>query len=172
NLRNEMNIILGYAEILVDELQNSSLETSVREVKQTGEELVEMSNKARYVEEVIRGQRNRQSSFDIENIISGVIEKFEKEYPDDELDVFESDEDERWVSADNQIRVAIEELVENAIQHNDTPEPEVHISVSPADAMGWVEIEIEDNGPGIPEEERKVLEKGEETPLAHGSGFG
>lgn len=33
-------------------------------------------------------------------------------------------------------------------------------------------VVIVDNGPGLPDSEREVLEAGEETPLTHGSGIG
>ena len=33
-------------------------------------------------------------------------------------------------------------------------------------------ITVADDGPGLPETEREVLETGKETPLAHGQGLG
>lgn len=36
----------------------------------------------------------------------------------------------------------------------------------------WVEIEIRDNGSGIPDHERDVLQRDEESSLEHGSGIG
>lgn len=35
-----------------------------------------------------------------------------------------------------------------------------------------VEVGVADDGPGIPDHERAVLEDGRETPLEHGSGLG
>jgi signal transduction histidine kinase len=40
------------------------------------------------------------------------------------------------------------------------------------DAPGEVTIEVSDNGPGIPEQDRNVLKEGRETALEHGSGLG
>ncbi|MFB6296504.1 MAG: sensor histidine kinase [Halobacteriales archaeon] len=39
-------------------------------------------------------------------------------------------------------------------------------------AAGQVTIEVADNGPGIPEQDRNVLKEGRETALEHGSGLG
>lgn len=67
------------------------------------------------------------------------------------------------------------QALENAIIHNDRPTPEVTINIrqSIEDRTGeWVKVVIGDNGPGIPENEQKTIESGEETQLQHGSGFG
>jgi signal transduction histidine kinase len=40
------------------------------------------------------------------------------------------------------------------------------------DGEAAIEIVITDNGPGIPEHERRAIESGEETPLQHGTGLG
>jgi len=65
---------------------------------------------------------------------------------------------------------AIEEAVENAIKHNDSAEPVVGIRVR-ARSGEWIDIEIEDNGPGIPDQELDVLSKGE-TSLNHADRLG
>jgi len=44
---------------------------------------------------------------------------------------------------------AIEEGVENAIKHNDSPNPAVDVRVERR-SPEWLAVEITDNGPGIP----------------------
>lgn len=70
------------------------------------------------------------------------------------------------------VRAAIQNLVENAIEHNTDP-VEVHIDVEtkppPEDSVA---IRIADNGPGIPEAEKRVLFDNGEEPINHGSGLG
>jgi sensor histidine kinase regulating citrate/malate metabolism len=49
----------------------------------------------------------------------------------------------------------------------------VSITVEPAeDETEWVILTVEDNGPGIPEEQQAVLQEGKETQLQHGNGLG
>jgi len=71
--------------------------------------------------------------------------------------------------------VAINELDNNAVTHNECSDLEITLRIEQS-KMGsdteWVDIIVEDNGSGIPSSERKILEKGEETPLQHGSGLG
>jgi signal transduction histidine kinase len=81
--------------------------------------------------------------------------------------------DSEFVLADTPLRQGIHHLITNAIEHNDSDEPYLGVRVTDStDRQGWVSIEIEDNGPGIPTEEIKVLTAGEETALNHGSGLG
>jgi len=65
---------------------------------------------------------------------------------------------------------AIEEAVENAVKHNDSAEPVVEIRIH-ARSGGRIDVEIEDNGPGIPDQELEVLSQGE-TSLKHADRLG
>ena len=65
---------------------------------------------------------------------------------------------------------ALQELVENALKHSDGPQP--HVTVSLTADQRKATVTIRDNGPGIPNQERRALEEGAERPLQHGSGLG
>ncbi|MBP1924124.1 signal transduction histidine kinase, partial [Halorubrum alkaliphilum] len=69
------------------------------------------------------------------------------------------------------ITAAIEELLTNAVIHNDSENP--HVRVNLAVEGSWGTLSVRDNGPGVPEFDRDVLESGGaiET-LSHGSGLG
>ncbi|MFB6184746.1 MAG: ATP-binding protein [Haloarculaceae archaeon] len=66
--------------------------------------------------------------------------------------------------------IAVSNLVENAIEHNDAAEPWVRVRVDADDQR--VRVRVADDGPEIPAMEQKVLETGTEDPLQHGSGVG
>ena len=68
------------------------------------------------------------------------------------------------------IEHALDNLVENAAEH--TPGDDATVEVSLARSADGVEITVEDDGPGIPENELTVLERGSEEVLDHGSGIG
>ena len=68
--------------------------------------------------------------------------------------------------------VVIEELLDNAVRHNDQPTPEVEVTVAETEATDTALIEVADNGPGIPTTTWDVIESGEETPLEHTDGIG
>ncbi len=68
-------------------------------------------------------------------------------------------------------RVAVEELLRNAIEHSDRATPSVEIRVETA--AETVAVSVVDDGPGIPDMDRDVLETGLAIDdLYHGSGLG
>jgi K+-sensing histidine kinase KdpD len=72
------------------------------------------------------------------------------------------------------LSLVVHELVENAIVHNDS-DPWVRIEVVRVHEGGdeRVAIRVSDNGPGIPEQDRRLLTGGlEEHPIRHGSQLG
>jgi signal transduction histidine kinase len=73
------------------------------------------------------------------------------------------------VEAVPKLDIAIENLVENAVEHNDATRPRVSVEVTNGDRPTLV---VSDNGPGIPEQEIAALEGERETSLEHGSGIG
>jgi signal transduction histidine kinase len=56
------------------------------------------------------------------------------------------------------------------VVHNDGPEPRVSVRVT-ATGTG-TRVVVADDGPGIPEAERSVIESSTESPLSHASGIG
>lgn len=66
---------------------------------------------------------------------------------------------------------AIEELLTNAVVHSDRSSPEIVVSVAVDDE--GVRIEVADDGPRIPEMERRILFRGSKIEsLFHWSGVG
>ncbi|MFC6756819.1 MULTISPECIES: histidine kinase N-terminal 7TM domain-containing protein [Haloarcula] len=63
--------------------------------------------------------------------------------------------------------VVVENLVENALQHGGTA-----VTVRAATDGDEAALSVSDDGPGIPDHELGVLDRGEETALSHGSGIG
>ncbi len=55
------------------------------------------------------------------------------------------------------IQEVIQHLVENAIKFNDKKEKRVEISARPLKRQKFMRVEIKDNGPGIPSEEREKI---------------
>ena len=69
-----------------------------------------------------------------------------------------------------ELDTALEELVDNAILHADRDEPTVAVSVEVHDE--WVDLQVADDGPGIPPMEYESLDSERLSPLSHDTGFG
>ncbi len=71
------------------------------------------------------------------------------------------------------LELALTNLAENAVEHNDSTTPHVEICADhDPDQPYPLTISVIDNGPGIPDNEQRIIEKGSETSLQHGTGLG
>ena len=167
NLQNDMNVIIGHAEMLPQFSDDDRVEDASETIVRMGEELVSHGQKARQLESVM-GEEAEIRNVDVVSQVRSVLDAYRREYPDVE---FRADlpvrADARVLET---IEVAVDNLVENAAQYNDNAEPVVEVAVESTD--GRVSMQIRDNGPGIPDHETDVLQSGAETALKHGSGIG
>lgn len=166
NLRNDITIIQGYAETIQDDVDGVTEKTEM--ITNTSQKLIETVDKEREIVELL-SERPEREEFDIVDVCQRIVTDIREDYPDA---VIEADYPEvATVTAIRNIKRGIEELIENALIHNDQESPEVSLIVESCDET--VRIEITDNGPGIPEQEVNVLTREYEVdPLYHGSGLG
>ncbi|WP_231741276.1 sensor histidine kinase [Halorubrum sp. CBA1125] len=68
------------------------------------------------------------------------------------------------------LAVVVNNLIENAVVHNDAERRRVSVTATVDDEHA--RVCVSDNGPGIDEYELEVLESGTESALRHGSGLG
>jgi PAS domain S-box-containing protein len=170
NLRNDLTVILGHAEVLADSDVDQVAE-SAETIIGKAEDLQETTVYTKDLTDILETSHISQQRHDIPAILKTVVPRLSKRYPDATIDV--DVPAELSVRAAPKLDVAIEHVLDNALEHNDAESPTVEVTVrpSPADAE-YVEIGVADNGPGIPDLERSVLVEGTESPLKHGSGLG
>lgn len=103
-------------------------------------------------------------------VVSPLVEEARENHPEVTISIamhgsFHTD-------AIDELDVAVAELLDNAIKHNDASSPEVRVEVDDVTADHGV-IRIIDNGPGIPATEQSYLHLDKEIDqLNHGSGLG
>ncbi|MEA1932045.1 MAG: PAS domain S-box protein [Euryarchaeota archaeon] len=173
NLRNGMNVIEGNAALLGDGVDDPQLQSFVTSIEERTAALAQLSEKAGTIDSLFDHEPPADAAYDLRELFAAVAASFEERYPEAVLSV--ADIDPIAVRADSRLKVALAELLDNAVDHNDRPTPEVGLTATPSDGERsgeWVDIIIVDNGRGIPEQERATIEMGDETPLQHGTGLG
>lgn len=167
NTRNEMSVIAGDAENLRQQLDGPAAETAAR-IRDRAEGFVELAEKARRIEESLRDMDQLLVEIDVVTLVQDSLVRFRERYPDGTFEL--TAPDEQWALASESLRLALDELIENAVEHNEGPKAEISVTVD--DTGSQVRIDIDDGGPPIPDVEINALSSGDETQLRHGSGLG
>lgn len=163
NVRNDISIIRGYTELMAEKLGETRYG---RIALDNIDGLIDLCRKARKLNRVVSAENEREQT-ELVTLVQDIVEQVESEHPDASFSVPRGEELTAAVLPS--FDTAIEEIVENAAKHGGD-RPEVSVTVQPV--PNAAEIRIEDDGPGLADVEADVLNSGEETPLAHGSGLG
>jgi signal transduction histidine kinase len=165
NIRNDMTVIKGYADVLAAETEGTNAEAATN-IVDTASGLAETSEKARMIEDVI--DADGQIPHEVGAVVESVVETVSAAHPEGVYETAVPDGIE--VRANPHLQRGLEALVENGVVHSDADQPRVRISAR-RDGP-WVAVAVSDNGPGIPSNEVSAIDAGEETALAHSSGAG
>lgn len=181
NLRNELSIVQGYAD-LVSERADPALGDHLNVIVERTQSLAKLSEKVRQIERIFEHADIDPDPLDL----GGWIERHCEALG---VDVETCVDHSVSVLADGRIEIALENLLENAIEHGskrchpwetadgsvEREEPTIRVVLEPCsdDPDEWATIRIIDDGPGIPEHERDVVTGDVDvTQLTHGSGLG
>jgi signal transduction histidine kinase len=166
NVRNDMNVILGRAEEIERDSEGAS-ERHAGKILAVGDQLLRLTEKEhQWVESLL--ESSERSPIEIRPLVTQVVEDLRAEYPGAEITLSNT---ECLVRAIPEIELALRELLENAIVHNDADHPEVRVEVKRI--PDGVRLTVSDNGPGIPSEEVSfVRDRSHRTPLHHASSLG
>ncbi|MFD1567983.1 histidine kinase N-terminal 7TM domain-containing protein [Halolamina litorea] len=165
NFRNRLNVIAGYAE-LIQSVADDDAEEYAGLIGSSAAELIATTRKAKDVGQLFTDEQVEPLA--LERVVDRAVATLEPGGAPSSISV---DVPSVWVSAHPKLDLAIRELVENAVVHNDsTDRATVDIYASVEDE--WVTLFVEDDGPGVPQLELQVLDAEEETDLSHGSGIG
>ncbi|XGI83461.1 ATP-binding protein [Halorutilales archaeon Cl-col2-1] len=170
NMHSEMNVVLGYARI-IRERSSGEVRDEAAKIIETAEGLIETTDKEKEIVDVL-SEDKKSTVFGVDTLLEGRIQTLRDRYPDYEV-VCDAPSDSVGVRSIPEIGKAIDELIGNAAEYNDSDSPRIEVSVSARPSEDCVEITVADNGPGIPDEEVRILTAETEIqPLYHGSGLG
>lgn len=167
NLRNKLNVINGYAEI-VQSTGSQEMRSELDQIISASKALLAIAKKEREIVDVLVG-RPTVKSIDLDGMIEDVVASVSVEYP---VASFEYDIPSTVsVRAIDSLDKALFELLENAVVHNDSDVPMIEIGA--VDHGEKVRLTISDNAPLIPRTEREIVGKElEDQPLHHSQGLG
>ncbi len=166
NLRNAMDVMIGYAEQLAADSRGQQRDRAL-EIVETGRELIELTDQEHRIVKFLSEPRDAQP-LELTGIVERAVESVRERYPEAEVELtFQDPIDVRMIP---RIRRAVAELVKNGIEHGEQDTPVVEVTLKAGDDT--VTITVADNGPGIPEPELAILTGGEELDqLYHGTGL-
>lgn len=172
NLSNDINVIDGFTDILLEAVDNRELRRALEKIKGSAEELKALGEDASRIERMLsRNEDGQGGVWDIGETLASIRTKFKDEHP--EIDISVVVEDGPWYVQGVGFDEVIRELVENAVIHNRGNDRRIDITIGPLETHDdRFFVRIEDNGPGLPPGTVEILENGEETPLQHTDGLG
>lgn len=167
NLRNACNIIRANAEMLSEDVPRDNQEY-VERIEKHNERLITLSEKSRQLRNIVLTEEPETDTYDVVALIERQINTIQQEHPGTtvETDLPAALE----VDTDPRLADAIYEILQNAAQHHDDT-PHIEVTLTQRDG-GSLDIEIIDDGPGIPDIEQETLASGHETSLTHSQGLG
>ncbi|SDJ74506.1 Signal transduction histidine kinase [Halovenus aranensis] len=166
NLRNDLSIVSGYVAAADSHTDDEMVEQMLTKVSVTVDELIDTGEMAREFEQLLAAPNSYSRTIATDELTERLADRLAEDHPDAALSVqttetvFETNPDV--------LEAVLWQLLENAATHTD--EPTISLSVTSTEET--IDIEVSDDGDGIPDHELQSLETGEETSLKHGSGFG
>ncbi len=164
NLRNDLNVAQGYIHDTVERLEGpgniQDLETALDSI----EGLLSETEKARQLQTLLDQEHRRRTT------VEAVHDQLAAELGVRPVAADPAASPAAGATVLEIVGQALAELVENALEHGGDPAAvEVTVSQHDDNRVVWT---VADEGPGIPEMERRVLDTGVETPLVHSQGVG
>ena len=167
NVRNKMNVVYGLAELIHEEAEPPITEYA-ETIERTSDTLLGNMEKERAITKLLRSEAAATTT-ELKTLLERVVTELDRQHPAATVSV--SGPSSVHVQAIPELPTAFTELVRNAIDHNDGPEPNVELRVEPGEDV--VRVDVVDDGPGIPEMEVEVLTDADaETAVKHGQGLG
>lgn len=170
NVRNDVTVIRGHLELLADAVPEDNAHVETIDERLTN--VVELSETAHRIEELQTGDGTDLTTYDLRSLVRDRLDRLRTGWPDAEIR--ETVPESVPVVAHRLLPYALDNLLENAIEHNDSRSPRVFVDAAAKSQSrsDYVTLTIGDDGPGLPDNEKKVLTSETETPLRHSTGTG
>lgn len=169
NIRNELNLVRGKIELAGTDIEDEEPRGHLDDATAAVDGIVARSNKLGRLSQMLDSEQREQ--IDIAAELRAEQDTGGLDFGDGTVEI--ALPDRLVVSGGSALVAAFEELLSNAIEHNDSPDPlgVIRVDESATDD-DHVVIVVSDNGPGIEQQELETILAGRETALQHSSGVG
>jgi signal transduction histidine kinase len=169
NLLNSLNVVEARLE-LVDGRVDYEVAEHLETARNRAAEMIDLVETIRTLTTAMADRtETRLEAVPLAEVLADQVQSASLTYPDAAFDLAAPPAVD--VCADDLLEEALENLLLNAVQHNDSPRPEVRVDVTVDEEHATVSVA--DNGPGLPETVREALQEGRPNDFEDpGFGFG
>ena len=168
NVRNGLDVIKAHAEFALEDGDRGGADESVTQILEMADEVAQLSVEARRIERLTRNSSSRRSEVNLRQLVDTVVDTATQDRPGVSVTVDVPPVD--LALNGELLRFALRNVVNNAIEHNDSPSP--HVEIRGTERESGVRVVVTDNGPGIPDAEWQVIEAGSENVHNHATSLG
>lgn len=145
DLRNDLNVIQGNAHKITNGIDEDQ---AAQVITRKSEEALTRIEDSRAIVQTLVGEAEREE-VDLVAIVTETVDRFEATDSDTiSTELPETVE----VYGDLGLRSVVDNLIENAVDHNDAADSQVRIDIE--ENVETVRLKVRDNGPGIPDERK------------------
>lgn len=168
NLRNDMTVVLGYANVLESKLEGEEA-TQAQTLREKVEHFLELTNKAEQIANV-KSNTDEGRTLNLVSHLHELINSQQDVYPEVEFRIKAPSKVTVEDIDPDTVDLAVQNLIDNGIEHNDSESPSITITVEEHEQE--IQIKVTDDGPGIPDIEQEAVGAERETSLGHSQGLG
>lgn len=163
---NTANVIEGYSDLLIDDDPDELAADRLAVIRRQSRNLTGIITDV----QVLLEATEETDRFEVVNLADILTDRLiELRTRDADVEIEATLPDDAFVAADHLLPRVFSNLLNNAVDHNDGPNPHVTVSVETAETT--VAVVIADDGPGIPESKRDALFEGDTRTSNHGLGL-
>ena len=169
DLRNDMTVLRGRADLLEGYVQPEGM-ADLKAIQEATDRAIELTDTARDLSETMLSTDEDIQPVRLDRHLKAPITKAASKFGHATITTDDQIPDVR-VRGNDLLEAVFRNIIENAITHNNTEEPEVHISTTTDSET--VTVAIEDNGPGVSDKHKQaIFGKGEKSLDSSGAGIG
>jgi signal transduction histidine kinase len=166
DIRTQTQLLYGYTDRMASgEMAPDLAATEIREIT---DGLVGLSEDAQQLQKLFDGVDIDTETLDLVTLFKEAADNVQRTHG--ALTVEYDIPERQLVQAPPMLGQAIEQLLQNVVEHTETDDPRATVSI--VKRKGWVELTVGDNGPGLPSIEMIHNTEESESQLHHSNGIG